>query len=165
MWISSEYFGLTKQIIKQYKFHHVRPLANEMAKVMAHSLHGYNSPAELVKLNYLIVPVPTATTRSRERSFDHASLLAQKVAKELNFVSKSPLLRIGQASQVGSSRDVRLKQTKGAYVLPRKHLVTGRNILIVDDVLTTGATLREVAKVLRKGGARRVDALVFAKRL
>jgi predicted amidophosphoribosyltransferase len=58
-----------------------------------------------------------------------------------------------------------LAQLSGQYVVKYPEFVIGRNILLVDDVVTTGATLREVTKVLRAAGAARVDALIFAKRL
>jgi predicted amidophosphoribosyltransferase len=73
--------------------------------------------------------------------------------------------RSGQSQQRGAKRSDRLVQARESYRVKLPEIVSGRDILLVDDVLTTGATICEVARTLRKAGARNVDALIFAKRL
>jgi len=75
------------------------------------------------------------------------------------------LKRLGQSRQVGAKKGVRQAQQTHSYYLSRPQQVAGRNILLIDDVVTTGATLKAAARALRSSGARRVDALVFAKRI
>jgi ComF family protein len=114
---------------------------------------------------YIVVPVPTATSRVRQRSFDHSAHLAQLAARKLGWRYLNALTRIGQTRQVGAERSIRLKQPADNYLVRYPNLVSGQKILLIDDVVTTGATLRAVTKALRAAGAARVDALVFAKRL
>ena len=116
-------------------------------------------------LDYLVVPIPTATKRVRERGFDHSALLAKKIAQELRLEYRSVLARLGQTRQVGAKRSDRLKQMDSKFRVKRSASVLGRKILLIDDVVTTGSTLNAVSKTLRDAGATRVDALIFAKRL
>jgi len=116
-----------------------------------------------------IVPVPLHWTRYLKRGYNHAALLAAMVARDL----EKPLLRRAiarresRSRQVGKSFEERKKNLKGAFGLPRflASIVRGKNILLVDDVVTSGATVDECAKVLKKAGAARVDVLALAKTL
>jgi len=128
---------------------------------MSSTFHQYSQGA----VNYLIVPVPTATGRVRERGFDHAALLARQVAKDLGLPVSRPLGRLGQSRQVGAKRPQRQIQMADKIWVKNRGAVAGQQILLIDDVVTTGATLKEASKVLRQVGATRVDALIFAKRL
>lgn len=165
VWITSNYDGAARDLIKVYKFGHQRAAAKNLAQLMVETLHDFKNPAELTKLNYLIVPVPTATSRIRQRSFDHCALLASTVSQQLGAECANGLGRQGQSRQLGAKRSDRLSQQEDSYFVRLPRAIAGRNILLTDDVATTGATLKAVTKVLRAAGAKRVDALVFAKRL
>lgn len=165
VWITTNYEGMAKNLVKIYKFGHQRAAAHALSRLMVETLHDFNNIADLAKLNYLIVPVPTATSRIRQRSFDHCLLLARTVARQLGTEWSNGLGRLGQTRQLGAKRPDRLKQLAGKYFVRPASAVAGRNILLIDDVVTTGATVKAVTKVLRSAGAKRVDALVFAKRL
>lgn len=165
VWITTNYDGTARDLIKVYKFGHQRAAARSLSQLMVETLHDFNNPAELAKLNYLVVPVPTATSRIRQRGFDHSALLARTVGRQLGAECANGLGRLGQTRQLGAKRSDRLSQPKGNYSVRLPQAIKGRNILLIDDVVTTGATLKAVTKVLRAAGAKRVDALVFAKRL
>lgn len=160
-WITTDYVGLASCLIRAYKFGHRRYIANPLAGLMAETFLFYNDGKEA----YLVVPVPTATGRVRQRGFDHSTLLARTVARKLGLEYQAVLGRLGQASQIGARRSQRLKQPLDNYFVRLPALVAGRNVLLIDDVITTGGTLRAATKTLRTAGARHVDALVFAKRL
>ncbi|MDB5160811.1 MAG: putative Phosphoribosyltransferase [Candidatus Saccharibacteria bacterium] len=165
VWVSTDYAGTAQKLIQRYKFAHQRIVAYGVAAIMAETFLAQNDDALIKRKNYLVVAVPTASIRIRERSFDHTKLLAKFAAARLRFQTKPALARRGNAKQVGSTRAERTKQAKGSYFVRNEAAVRGRNILLIDDVITTGATLSEAARVLRASGARSVDALVFAKRL
>jgi ComF family protein len=152
-------------LVKVYKFGHQRVAADSLVKLMVPTILNFNSVDHLRVKNYLVVAVPTATGRIRHRSFDHSSYLARGIARELGFNHMNALTRIGQTRQVGAERSIRLKQAHGNYIVKYPNLITDRNILLIDDVVTTGATLRAVTKAIRAAGAAQIDALVFAKRL
>jgi len=113
--------------------------------------------------NTIVVPIPTATSRVRERGYDHARLMGRDIANSNNLRLVTGLSRLDQARQVGAKRDVRLSQLKGAFRVSQRRLIVGAHILLVDDVLTTGATLEEAALTLKMAGAKKVDAIVFAQ--
>ena len=162
VWINTLYEGVAARLIRAYKYSHLRAAAPSLARLMAETFAEHQLTAAA---HYLLVPVPTATSRRRARGFDHAELLARELSRRLAQPVGSAVGRLGQARQVGAPRTQRLAQPHGQYYLRRPESVVGRNVLLVDDVITTGATLAEVARLLRRAGARRVDALVFAKRL
>lgn len=166
VWITTHYDGLASRLVKLYKFGQLRAAAGSIVELLSQTLVEFNDLADIKKLDYLVVSVPTATSRHRQRGFDHAQLLASTLAKKLGLQSTDALGRLGQDRQLGARRHIRLKQAADKYYAKSpSELVKDRNVLLIDDVVTTGATLRAAAKVLRQAGAKRVDALVFAKRL
>lgn len=165
VWVATDYAGLSKKLTQAYKFLHRRAIAGELAGLMIDTLRLYNSDDHLVKANYLVVGVPTASNRMRQRGFDHAQLLAWRVAELLELKSARALSRIGQGRQVGAKRHARLAHKDHDYFVRSPARIAGRNILLIDDVVTTGTTLKLAAKALRAAGAKSVNALVFAKRL
>ncbi len=124
-----------------------------------------NLPQNVVPNDCLVVPVPTATGRRRERGFDHAALLARYIARQLKLEFVSALARLGQSRQVGAGRSQRLKQSELNYRVARPSLIAERHILLVDDVITTGATIQAATRTLKQARAKSVNALAFVKKL
>lgn len=152
------YRGLAKDMVWKFKFGHAQAAAREMA-VLMQPLYAAEPRGSL-----LIVPVPTATTRVRQRGFDQARLLARALARQLGQPYAAVLSRQGQAHQVGSGRQQRLRQLAGVFRVRRMKLVGhAQAILLVDDVVTTGATLEEAAHCLQAAGAKQIRAAVFAQ--
>lgn len=113
----------------------------------------------------LVLPVPLHRARLRERGFNPAALLARPLARALA-VGFDPvaLVRVRDTpSQTGLDRRARRRNVAGAFRLRARELP--RSIWLVDDVVTTGATLEAVARTLRRGGAERVIALCAARTL
>jgi ComF family protein len=165
VWISSNYEGLGRQLVSLYKFGQMRAAAGSLSRIMAGTFLSYGGESPAPKNDYLVVALPTATSRVRQRGFGHSELLAKTIAADLQMEYSNALRRLGQSRQLGSTRQDRLVQLKDGFAVKNTGRVAGRNILLVDDVLTTGGSLISAAKTLKLAGAKQVDALVFAKRL
>jgi ComF family protein len=157
VWVCTEYSGLAKQLVHDFKFAHARAAALPLARSLDELL-PYFSPETIV------VSVPTATSRQRQRGYDHARLLARELAKLRHFDYMQPLARLSHTRQVGASRKQRFEQLKDAFIVTKPALIKDRQIVLVDDIVTTGATLEAVAGLLKAAGAKCVDAIVFAQK-
>jgi ComF family protein len=109
----------------------------------------------------LLVPVPTAAARRRERGFDQGIRLAQGLGERLNLPVLVALRRRCADAQRGRSREGRLA-ARGRFACDTPSLVSGARIVLVDDVVTTGATLFDCASVLQECGAIVREAVVLA---
>lgn len=113
----------------------------------------------------LIIPVPLHARRLRQRGFNQAQLLAgvflpgEKARIRTSFLERCKWTE----AQTGLSGAARRKNIKGAFMVKEPELVRGKKILLVDDVFTTGATVDECAKVLRRAGALEVQVLTLAR--
>jgi ComF family protein len=115
----------------------------------------------------LLVPVPLHRSRRRSRGFNQAELIARAALKQLphriELVSELLIRRRETISQVGLSREERIENMRGAFRVSDRARLKGRNIIVVDDVMTTGTTLSECARVLKKAGANQVWAATVAR--
>ena len=157
VWWLAEYESFIKELIFGMKYLRKRSYAREFGELLADHAPYFNQPT-------LIVPLPTASRRVRQRSYDQAVLLAQSFAQARRLPLRQVLRRKNQADQIGLSRQARFKQMEKAFGI-RDVSLKGRSVLLVDDVLTTGASLESAARLLRKHGAKHVDAAVVARHL
>ncbi len=157
VWVATEYEGVAKELIYTLKFGRASAAARDAAAVMIQAL-PYLDEATIV------THMPTATTRVRQRGYDHAKLLARAVAREVRLDTLPLLARLGQSRQVGARKAQRETQLMNAFRPLNSNRIRGKKILLIDDVVTTGASLEAAAKVLRRAGATSVDACVFAQK-
>lgn len=154
--VATVYDSAAKALVWGLKFDGAQAAAGETADLIR------LSTPENTGLRTYIVPVPTASGRARRRGYDQAKLVARELARKTGFEYRDYLRRSGQAHQVGANRRERLSQLDGAFRV-RFPLPREARILLVDDVVTTGATLEAAAKACRMAGASRVEAVVFAQ--
>ena len=154
VWSSAPHEGVARNLVAALKFRRLLPVAD----LVADRIH-WLAPAE--QLSGAIVPVPAAPSRQRRRGFDPAGEIAAALAERLGSPLEQCLVRRGGRRQVGRRRAERLGQP------PRIQAIGAvpRSVLLIDDVLTTGATLSACAQALRAAGAARVVAATFARRL
>jgi len=150
--------GPLKRAVYQFKYRQKRKLALPLADLMHHYLLENPLPAEL------IVPVPLHMDRLRERGYNQAALLARELSARSGLpLEEGSLVRIREtAPQVVLKADERRKNVRGAFRGQGEKL-RGRQVLLIDDVSTTGATLEACAEALREKGVRSVWALVLAR--
>lgn len=152
--VFSERTDLLKTLIDEYKFGHKRSAARELASLVSVMLPFAQGAT--------IVPIPTISRHIRERGYDHLSLLARHVARQTRMNYKPLLSRRGQTVQHGASKQDRLRQASSAFTITHS-LDPERLYIVIDDITTTGASLRAAAIVLRNAGAKRVWAIALAR--
>ena len=130
------------------------------------SYHG-NTLAALISEADLVVPVALHPTRFRQRKFNQAAELSRYICKLSNRPYAPHILKRHKNTkqQIGLNEAERQRNLSGAFSIyeNQKFEISGRNILLVDDVYTTGATAKAAARTLNRAGAKSVDVLVFAK--
>lgn len=156
LWIRTDHTDTARQLVHRMKFSYSGEAADIIAAELVNTIPAL--PPETI-----IVHVPTVSLHVRQRGYDHARRIASHMASLTPYRHSSVLVRLGQHRQVGSSRGERLHGVKGTFRVRHEYLIKDQHVLLVDDVLTTGATLNEAARVLKEAGARRVDAVVFAR--
>jgi ComF family protein len=155
IWISTGYHGPAKETVAALKFNRMKAAAPVMASWLDLRLPSLEE-------SVIVSPVPTANSRVRMRGYDQASLIARQFARRRGLAYRETLHRISNTRQVGAGRRDRFNQLEGAFRVRRPATLTGSTILLVDDVLTTGATLETAAKILKSHGVKTVNAAVFA---
>jgi ComF family protein len=117
---------------------------------------------ELVAAADLLAPVPLHPKRIKNRGFNQSLLLAQAFPGTV--LAREALIRTRHtAPQVGLNPKERQDNVKGALSVTDPARVKGKSVLLIDDLYTTGSTVKECARVLRKAGARRVEVLTVAR--
>jgi ComF family protein len=113
----------------------------------------------------VVIPVPLHFLRKLQRGFNQAETLAASLARELKLPHRSRILKRVRRTRPQSelSRDERRGNVSGAFSARRKAILKGATVLLVDDILTTGATCSEAARALKKAGAARVIVAVIAR--
>ena len=113
-----------------------------------------------------VIPVPLSSRRLQERGFNQAAVLGKAVSSQLRLpLDETTLIRRVDTPmhRAGMDRKARGMTVKNAFAVVRPKLVEGRNVILVDDVLTSGETVSSCAKVLKKNGAARVDVMTLAR--
>ncbi len=150
-----------RSLVHTFKYRAREDLADFLAAEMAAAFTGF---PELAHYTFLAA-VPLHPAKRRERGFNQADLLAAALAARCNlFNLKDVSTRTRNTpSQTTLSKEKRKSNISGAFTVPKPELVKGRNILLIDDVATTLATLDELASELKKAGARSVAAYTLAR--
>ena len=155
-------FGdIARALVHAFKYRDRLETATVMARAMA------RAGADLFDGADAMIPVPLHRSRLFSRRYNQAAILARAIS---DLGGKAPpvalsVLKRARATrhQVGLSADERARNVAGAFFVADPQAVRGNNLILVDDVLTSGATVAAAAKALKRAGAGRVDVLVFAR--
>lgn len=151
------YEGSLRRLIQLFKYHGMRPLASHFGKLLAIAL-----PRDQ---NFdLVVAMPMHWRRRWSRGYNQAALLAAQIAKRWNAPVRNVVRRRRATTpQAGLTNAKRRANVAGAFRIRRGVRLDGMRVLLVDDVLTTGATASACARVLKRAGARQVTVLAVAR--
>ena len=149
------YEGVLKTAISLMKFYGIKRLSRPLSDVMLKmKIPGAD----------VVIPVPLHEKRLRKREFNQSALIAKYLAASMGTrVMLNGLVKQRDTMpQVGLTSQERKKNIKGAFSIENNSLIADKDILLVDDVVTTGATVRECSKVLKKAGARNIYVITLA---
>jgi len=158
---AARYGDVAREAIHAFKFGQRRSLAAPLGDLLAET--GVASlPAERVDL---LLPVPLHPRRERERGFNQATLLARRLGQRWDRPVASGVLirRVATSPQTALAADERRGNVRGAFTVARPEAIRGRDVLLIDDIMTTGATAGECATCLRRAGAASVGVLTVAR--
>ncbi len=168
-----------RELIHLLKYNGVRPAAKVLGRMLADAIMALQPDIERSRLErnmfdqlaILVVPVPLFKAKRRQRGFNQAERIARAALKchpepECFQLVPDLLQRTRDThSQIGLTSHQRRKNLRGAFAVARAAEVTGRDVLLVDDIYTTGTTSAECARVLRRAGARKVWVATVARTL
>jgi len=155
------YEGIIKELIHDFKYKNKDYLGVTLSRLMIDFVKEYNLPMDFMDF---IIPVPLHKTRLREREFNQAQILSNYLAREFNKEALDDYLMRSRntKTQTESEERERLLNVKGSFSVNKRQNLKGKNILLVDDVLTTGATCSEAAYALKNAGLNIVFVLTLA---
>jgi ComF family protein len=155
------YNDVMKPLVHLYKYGMRQHLAKPLARWLIAFMRAHVDAASFDA----IVPVPLHWRRYQYRGFNQAIELAQPVAREFDLPIITRVLRRVRHTlpQVDLSPEERVKNIEGAFVVRHPERIAGKRLLLVDDVYTTGATLNECARVLKRAGAAEVVGLTLTR--
>jgi ComF family protein len=151
------YAGPLREALQRFKFGRRPALARPLADLVIEQW------APVLSVGAILVPVPLARERERERGFNQAALLAERMARAVRVPVRARWLARTRATapQTALNATERHDNVRGAFVASSS--AAGADVVLVDDVLTTGATAAECARALRAAGARSVGVLTVAR--
>ena len=153
--------GLVRKLMHEFKYGHQRYLRHPLAAWLGETM---NDPRLRDRRFDLIVPVPLHPARERERGFNQATLLAALLSRKVQIPLRFALERIRfTITQTAHDRSERMENLHNAFRLRKKMNVRELRVLLIDDVLTTGSTLSECARILKEAGAISVHAATAAR--
>jgi ComF family protein len=155
------YTGAVKELIREFKYNGKEYLGDFLSQFLIDFIKEYSLPIEYIDL---IIPMPLHQARLREREFNQAEVLSKYIGTEFNAKVATDILlrRRHTASQTDLEHNERLLNVKGSFKVGKENYLKNKNCLLVDDVLTTGATSSEAAFCLKEAGANVVFVLTIA---
>ncbi|KPK97074.1 MAG: hypothetical protein AMJ95_10890 [Omnitrophica WOR_2 bacterium SM23_72] len=155
------YEGVLKELIHAFKYRNKDHLGFTLSRLMSDFIKEFRVPVEFVDF---IIPIPLHRSRLREREFNQAEVLSEHLAREFQkpLACDWLLRRRATKTQTDLEKDLRLINVRDSFSVRDPQIVKGKNILLIDDVFTTGATSSEAAKTLKQAGAQVVFAMTLA---
>jgi ComF family protein len=156
-----------RELIHLLKYDHLLPAANVLGRMLAESISRvepyFRGPV-------LVIPVPLHARKLRARGFNQSELIARKALKLMNnphlIWAADRLVRVRETqSQIGLTSHQRRQNMRGAFAVSRSGGLKGQEVLLIDDVYTTGTTVGECSRVLQRAGASKIWVVTVARTL
>lgn len=158
------YEGVARKIITKAKYKSLFELLSELIVKSNSERVEFTGLEKFLESKPMIVPVPLSPSRERWRGFNQAKIITDLVGREWRLEGRDLLMRIKDSGQqVGRTRQERLDTVINSFQISKFKFQIPQAILLVDDVWTTGATMSECCKVLKKSGVKQVWGLVLAR--
>lgn len=142
----------------QFKHHDALFLTPTLSNFLKSTISNHNIHADL------IIPVPLHYKKLLKRKYNQSQILAKSIASYMKKpLEISVVTRIKDGSQKGKNKNERNKNVRNSFTLSKTESIQGKIILLVDDVITTGATVNEIAHLLKKNGAEKVLVISLAR--
>ncbi len=158
---AARFRGVMQKILRDFKYHDALWLKQDLARFLETCTRSHYEPDDFD----LVVAVPLYAARQRERGYNQSALLAQALARRLGKPYVAGCLARIKPTQTQTHLTARERATnvRGAFKAGRLSRLEGQGVLLVDDVMTTGATVNECARALKEGGANRVFVVTIAR--
>lgn len=155
------YEDLIREKMIAYKFYDNPYLYHFFYEILIND----KSACEFLKSYDIIIPVPIHNKRKWKRGYNQSSLIAKKISKKLDIMYEEKCLKkiINTAPQSKMNKEARIRNAKDVYIVKNKQKIINKNVLIFDDIYTTGATANECKKILKQNGANKVGIITIAK--
>lgn len=159
---------IVKKAIRRFKYHGVKSLAEPLGQLVFRRLKMKD--AGLKDIGYpsgaIIIPIPLSRKRLRRRGYNQSELMGKFLSDKLSVNMRTDVLyKIKETiSQVEiKDRNKRLENLRGAFEVKNPDAIKNKTVILIDDIVTTGATMKEASRVLKNAGAKNVIGLVVAK--
>lgn len=156
-----KYTGIIRKKLIQYKFNEKSYLADFFCECIIKD----KKACEFLKDYDIIIPVPIHKKRKKQRGYNQSELIARKIAKKLDLNIYSDVLIKTKNTKPQSLMGLgeRRKNVKGVYFVENKEKIRNKNVLVLDDIYTTGATANECMQILKTSGAKKVGIITIAR--
>ena len=159
-WAAAVYTGPLTELVPRYKFHNKTALRRTFAAVILNFLKRY----EIMLKADIIMPVPLHPARLRERGYNQAALIAESLSQTLSIPYTDKALERARhtprQSELGQKE--RFTNIMGAFKMSPSSVIKGNHVILIDDLLTTGATASEAARALKAAGAAEVTVIALS---
>ncbi|OGM90408.1 hypothetical protein A2999_00315 [Candidatus Wolfebacteria bacterium RIFCSPLOWO2_01_FULL_38_11] len=156
---------ILQNLIHYFKYKNFQNLAPFLVELLIKYLNSPNLKFHILNSKPIVIPVPLHHSREKQRGYNQSKLIAEILSKKLNFQLIEAVKRTKNNKPQANLKNIekRVENVKNCFEIPYPELIKNKNILLVDDVYTSGATMNEMVKILKENGARRIIAAVIAK--
>jgi competence protein ComFC len=149
-----------RELIHRFKYGKKIPLGRRLGQRLGEAINGNSAFLE----SDFLIPVPLHKSRYRERGFNQSEVVAEEISKvtEVSVLKNVLKRKKNTKDQTNLSPQQREENVRGAFVVTQPEMISGKSIILVDDVITTGATLSECARMLKQAGAGRILGMTIA---